>query len=178
MAAPGSASITIATATAITWSFMSRPSGLAVQLLNDQRSWSSVAIYTDSNGNPWQLSTYYTFKLVVVPQGGGVDALFGKVWLSGTAEPAQLDDRGDPGERPEPEPGPSRAGRGLERERRLRHGRLPAGRMASTGSLVWAVTPSLSPRSIPRGGSRCRVRGLRATECCSNRTRPATRTSG
>src|SRR5271165_1407416 len=122
--------------------FHEATNGLAVQLLNDARDWSSVAIYTDSNGNPWQLSTYYTFKLVVVPQGDGVDALFGKVWLSGTAEPAQWTIE-------------EIQGSGLSRSPglpALEGGASGSGGYATadfqpvngaTGSLVWAVTPDL-----------------------------------
>ena len=122
--------------------FHESTNGLAVQLLNDARDWSSVAIYTDSNGNPWQLSTYYTFQLVVVPQGGGVDALFGKVWLSGTAEPAQWTIE-------------EIQGSGLSRSPglpALEGGSSGSGGYATadfqpvngaTGSLVWAVTPPL-----------------------------------
>ena len=122
--------------------FHESTSGLAVQLLNDQRSWSSVAIYTDSDGNLWRLSTYYTFQLVVVPQGDGVDALFGKVWLTGTAEPAQWTIE-------------EIQGSGLSRSPglpALEGGSSGSGGYATadfqpvngtTGSLVWAVTPSL-----------------------------------
>src|SRR5271166_278385 len=122
--------------------FHESTNGLAVQLLNDARDWSSVAIYTDSNGNPWRLSAYYTFQLVVVPQGGGVDALFGKVWLSGTAEPAQWTIE-------------EIQGSGLSRSPglpALEGGSSGSGGYATadfqpvngtTGSLVWAVTPSL-----------------------------------
>jgi len=61
--------------------FHETSNGIALQLLNDGVDW-STAVY-----NGWQLNTYYTFQLVVVPQGGGVDALFGKVWQVGTGEP-------------------------------------------------------------------------------------------
>ncbi len=116
--------------------------GLAVQLLNDQRSWSSVAVYTDSNGNPWQLSTYYTFKFVVVPQGNGVDALFGKVWLAGTPEPAQWTIEEIQGPSLSRSPGlPALEGGSSGNGGYATANFQPVN--GSTGSLVWAVTPSL-----------------------------------
>ena len=71
------------------------------------------------------VSSYYTFKLVVVPQGNGVDALFGKAWPTGTAEPASWtieEIQGAAG--PESRPACPRGRIGWER--RLRHGRFPA----------------------------------------------------
>ena len=116
--------------------------GLAVQLLNDARDWSSVAIYTDSNGNRWQLSTYYTFKLVVVPQGDGVDALFGKVWLSGTAEPAQWTIEEIQGSGLSRSPGlPALEGGSSGSGGYATADFLPVN--GTTGNLVWAVTPAL-----------------------------------
>jgi len=116
--------------------------GLAVQLLNDSRDWSSVAIYTDSNGNPWQLSTYYTFKLVVVPQGDGVDALFGKVWLSGTGEPAQWTIEEIQGSGRSRSPGlPALEGGSSGNGGYATADFQPVN--GTTGSLVWAVTPDL-----------------------------------
>ncbi len=116
-------------------------SDLAVQLLNDQRDW-SAPVYTDSNGRDWQENAFYTFEFVVVPQGNGVDALFGKVWLTGSSEPAQwtIDEI---------------QGVGLSRSPGLpglEGGSSGNGGYAmaefepvndATGSLVWAVTPSL-----------------------------------
>ena len=114
---------------------------LAVQLLNDQRSW-SAPVFTDSRGNGWQLSSYYTFKFVVVPQGGGVDALFGKVWLTGTSEPAnwtieEIQGSGlsrSPG-LPALEGGSGGSGGSATADFQPVDG--------STGNLVWAVTPQL-----------------------------------
>ncbi len=141
MAAPGSASITISNGNGYNLVFHEATSGLAVQLLNDQRSW-SAPVYTDSNGKSWQFSSYYTFKLVVVPQGGGVDALFGKVWLSGTTEPAnwtieEIQGSGlsrSPGV-PALEGGSGGSGGSATADFQPVNG--------STGNLVWAVTPEL-----------------------------------
>ena len=57
------------------------------------------------------------------PQGGGVDALFGKVWLTGTGEPATGRSRRSR-ERPEPEHGPARPGRGGREGAVAGHGRF------------------------------------------------------
>ncbi len=106
--------------------------GLAVQLLNDGIDW-STPVY-----NNWQTNHWYTFQLVVVPQGGDVDALFGKVWPTGATAPG------------------SWTIEGLQGGSDYRSPRLPAleggsnGATAEfkpvngqTGSLVWAVTPPL-----------------------------------
>ena len=150
--------------------------GLAVQLLNDGRSWSSVAVYTDSNGNSWQLSTYYTFKFVVVPQGNGVDALFGKVWLAGTPEPAQwtIEEIQGPGVSRRPGLPAWRGARAaVEDTPRPTSNRS----MARQGAWCGPSRPHCSQRSIPRGGSRCKAPGRRAMVCSSRRVHPAPRIS-
>ncbi|MGC8641638.1 MAG: hypothetical protein ACP5XB_17365 [Isosphaeraceae bacterium] len=60
---------------------------LSVQILNDNVDWSQAVAIDPSTGHPWQLSTWYTFKFVVDPLGNDTDALFGKVWQSGSGEP-------------------------------------------------------------------------------------------
>ncbi|HKM52067.1 MAG TPA: hypothetical protein VJY33_01585, partial [Isosphaeraceae bacterium] len=123
-------------------------SELAVQLLNDQLDW-SAPIYTDSNNNQWQLNTWYTFELVVVPKGGGVDALFGKVWLENSSAPSQwtIDEIQGSGSSRNPglpalEGGSSGLGgyatadfQPVDGSTNWDHG--------TYGNLVWAVTPSL-----------------------------------
>ena len=60
--------------------FHETSSGIALQFLNDSVDWS-----TPDYNNNWQPNTYYTFQFVVVPLGGDVDALFGKVWQAGSS---------------------------------------------------------------------------------------------
>ena len=108
---------------------------LAVQLLNDNVSWSIPASGT------WSLNTWYTFKLVVVPQGGGVDALYGKVWPKGNIEPTswtiqEIVSSGNKG------PGvPSFVSGSSGSADYATADFQPLD--ATTGKLVWAVTPSL-----------------------------------
>jgi len=111
--------------------FHETSNGLALQLLNDGVDW-SAAVY-----NNWQLNTYYTFQFVVVPLGGDVDALFGKVWLAGTSAPKSWTIQGIQGGSDYCSPGvPALEGGSYGAAAKFQ----PTN---GTGVLVWAVTPPL-----------------------------------
>jgi hypothetical protein len=125
-------------------------STLSVQLLNDGVDWSQpITEDVNNNDGAWQEFKWYTFELVVVPQGNGVDALFGKVWLTTQTQPTQWTITEIQGSGQSRSPGVPALEGGSS-------GNNGGGAMAdfqpvngpnwdhgTYGNIVWAVTPSL-----------------------------------
>jgi hypothetical protein len=121
---------------------------LAVQILNDGRTWSQYPAppTKDANGLSWQFSQYYTFQFIVYPLGGGVDALFGKVWRTVDSEPSgwtvqEVQSSGlsrNPGL-----PGLDGGSTGNGGYATADFKPVSDTHQGTTGNLVWAMTPSL-----------------------------------
>jgi hypothetical protein len=112
---------------------------LAVQLLNDNVSWSGPVT------GSWTTGQWYTFKLVVVPQGGGVDALYGKVWPQGNSEPVQwtISEIVSSGNKAPGAPSFASGSSGSNDYATADFQPIPAPEPAKNGSLVWTIAPYL-----------------------------------
>ena len=134
---------------------------LAVQLLNDQRSW-SAPVFTDVKAMAGSSPVLH-----VQTRGGPAGRRCGRPLREGLADgngrACELDDRGDPGERPEPKPRACPAWKGGWEGAEVTPRPISSRSTGRPGTWCGPSRPSSSPRSIPRAGSPCRVRGRRAS---------------